>query len=93
MAADLGLAVHVDRHFGVLAANFTDEAAQAQDDGVEAFASGKLFIVNGQNKRTGPALLLGKLREVTVAGDADHLKALGLDGLRQRTNAQARCVL
>jgi hypothetical protein len=33
-------------------------------------------------------LLLRKLRQVAVAGDAQHLEALGFDGLRQRADAQ-----
>jgi hypothetical protein len=34
-------------------------------------------------------LLLGKLRQVAVAGDAQHLKAFALNGLRQRANTQS----
>ncbi len=48
---------------------------------------GKLFIVNRQNKGRSPRLLLGKLRQVTIAGCTDHLGPFALDGLGQRTNA------
>jgi len=34
-------------------------------------------------------LLLGELRQIAVAGDADDFEAFALDGLRQGTDAQA----
>lgn len=93
VAAGLGLTVHIDGHFGVLAAHFANEVAQAQHDGVQPFALGEFFIVDGQDEGTGAALLLRKLREVAIAGDPDHFKALGLNGLCKRTNAKPRGVL
>ncbi|MNT96946.1 hypothetical protein D3C72_2391610 [compost metagenome] len=38
-------------------------------------------------------MLLGKLRQVTIAGDANHLETLRLDSLRQRADTEARGVL
>ena len=49
-------------------------------------AVSKLFIVDGQNESAGPALLLRELAQVAVTGHAQHLEALGLNGLRQRAN-------
>ena len=68
MAAGLGFAMHVNGHIGVLAAHFANEVAQAQHDGVQPLAHRELFIVDGQNESAGPALLLGKLRKIAIAG-------------------------
>ena len=54
---------------------------------------GELLVVDRQDEGAGAALLLRELGQVAVAGDAQHLEALGLDGLRQRADAQARGVL
>jgi hypothetical protein len=56
-------------------------------------AGREFLVVDRQDERAGAALLLGKLRQVAVAGGAQHLEALGLDGLRQRADAQAGGVL
>ena len=48
------------------------------------------FLLNTVFTLFGAALLLRKLRQVTIAGHPHHLKALGLDGLRQRADASAR---
>jgi hypothetical protein len=90
--AGLGLAVDVDRHVGVLAPHFADELAQAQHRRVQLGAGRELLIVDRQDERAGARLLLGELRQVAVAGDAQHLEALVLDRLGQRADAQARGV-
>ena len=89
----LGLAVDVDRHIEVLAAHFLDEVAQVQHRRVQVRAGRELLVVDRQDEGAGAALLLGELRQVAVAGDAQHLEAFGLDGLRQRADAQAGGVL
>ena len=93
VAAGFGFAVHVNGHFGVLATHFTDEVAQVQHDGVQLIAARELLVVNRQDERAGAALLLRKLRQVAIAGHPHHLKALGLDGLRQSADAETRSVL
>ena len=93
VARGLGLAVHVDRHVGVLAPHLLDEGAQVQHRRVEVRAGRELLVVDRQDEGAGAALLLRELRQVAVAGDAQHLEALGLDGLRQRADAQAGGVL
>jgi hypothetical protein len=93
VAAGFRFAMHVDGHVGILAAHFLDEGAQAQHGGVEIRTQGELLVVDRQDERAGAALLLGELAQVAVAGDPEHFKTLGLDGLRQRTDAQPRSVL
>ncbi len=93
VARGLGLAVHVDRHFGVLAAHLGDEVAQAQHDRVQPRAQRELLVVDRQDERARPALLLRELRQIAVARHAQHLEPLGLDRLRQGPDTQARCVL
>jgi hypothetical protein len=89
----LGLAVQVDRHVGVLAPHQLDEGAQVQHRRVQVRARRELLVVDRQDEGAGAALLLRELRQVAVAGDAQHLEALGLDGLRERADAQSRGVL
>ena len=67
--------------------------AQVQHRRVEVGAGRELLVVDRQDERAGAALLLRELRQVAIAGDAQHLEALALDGLRQRADAQARGVL
>jgi hypothetical protein len=93
VAAGFRFAMHIDGHVGVLAAHFLDEGAQAQHGGVEIRTQGELLVVDRQDERAGTALLLGELAQVAIAGDPQHLKALGLDGLGQRTDTQPRSVL
>jgi hypothetical protein len=77
----LGLAVQVDRDVGVLEADLLDELAQVQHRRVQLRPGRELFVVDRQDEGAGAALLLGKLAQVAVAGDAQHLEALLLDGL------------
>ncbi len=93
VARGLGLAIHVDRHIGVLAAHFLDEAAQVHHRRIEIRAGREFLVIDGQDEGAGAALLLRELREVTVAGHPQDLEAFALDGLRQRTNAQPGGVL
>ena len=88
MPAGFGLAVNIDRHIKILAAYFLDEVTQVQHSRVQIRAGGELLVIDGQDESAGPALLLGKLSQVTVAGNTQNFKALGLNGLRQRTNTQ-----
>ena len=92
MLAGFGFAVQVDGHVGVLAAHFLYEVAQVQHGGREVGAGAELLIINGEDEGAGAALLLRELRQVAVAGGADHLKALILNGLRQGADAQAGAV-
>jgi hypothetical protein len=87
------LAVDVDRDVGVLEADLLDELAQVQHRRVELGAALELLVVDAQDEGAGAALLLRELAQVAVAGGAEHLEALLLDGLGQRADAQARGVL
>ena len=96
--AGLGLAMQVDGHIRVLAPHLLDEMAQIQNGrgqtGAGVVRAGaELLIVNRKNEGAGAALLLGKLRQIAIAGGAHHLKALFLDGFGQRPDAQARSVV
>jgi len=93
VARGLGLAVHVDRHIQILAAHFVDEGAQVEHGGRELVALGELLVVDRQDEGAGTALLLRELRQVTVAGGAQHLESFGLDRLGQRADAQPGGVL
>ena len=87
------LAVEVDRHVGVLEAHLGDELAQVEHRRVEVGPLGELLVVDRQDEGAGAALLLRELREVAVAGRAQHLEALLLDRRGERADAQARRVL
>ena len=87
------LAVDVDGNVRVLEADLLDELAQVQHRRVELGAGRELFVVDAQNERAGPALLLGELAQVAVAGGAQHLETFFFDGLGQRTDAKTRGVL
>ena len=76
-----------------IAAHQVDELAQVQHRRVEVRAGGELLVVDRQDEGTGPALLLRELRQVAVAGHAQHLEALALDRLGERTDAEAGGVL
>jgi hypothetical protein len=93
VAAGLGLAVDVDGHLFILAAHFTDEVAQAVNDGVLVAAELEFLVVDRQDEGAGPALLLGELRQIAIAGHAQDFKALFFNGLSQGADAQSRGVL
>jgi hypothetical protein len=89
MATGFGLAVHIQRHIGVFAAHFIDEGAQVKHGRINVVPWGEFIVVERQNKRTGPALLLGKLAQVAIAGDTQHFKAFFFNGIGQGADAQA----
>jgi len=93
MATGFGFTVDVDGYIGVLPAHLFDEGSQIQHSGVQVRPRGEFLIVNRQDERAGPGLLLCKLAQVSIGGHAQHLETLGLDGLRQRPDAQAGGVL
>ena len=93
MARGLGLAMQKDRHIGVFPAHFLDEVAQVDHGGVKIGAGAEFLVVDGQHKGRGAALLLGELRQVAIAGGAQHLEALLLDGFGQGADAKTRGVL
>ena len=86
------LAVEENRNVLVAAANFLDEGAQAGDRGF-GLAVPEVFVVDRQDERRGAALLLGKRRQVAVAGHPECIKALLLDCLGQRPDTQTAGVL
>jgi hypothetical protein len=75
VARGFGFAVHIDRHIQILAPHFLNEVAQVQHGRVQIRAGCELFVVNRQNEGAGAALLLRKLAQIAVAGNAQHLKA------------------
>jgi hypothetical protein len=93
VAAGLGLAVDVDRHVQIAPAHLFDEMAQVDHGRVQVRPGGEFLVVNRQNEGAGAALLLGELAQVAITGDTQHLETFGLNGLRQRANAQTRGVL
>ena len=92
MLAGFGFSVQIDRHVLVLASHFLDELAQVQYGRWIQFGPGRheFLIVNRQDKGAGTALLLGKLAQIAVTRHPHYLKALVLDGLGQRSDAQTR---
>jgi hypothetical protein len=87
--AGLGFTVDVNRHIGVFAAHLVDEGTQVDDRRVQIRPRGKFFVVDRQDEGAGAALLLGKLRQVTVAGHPQNLEALADDGIGQSADAQS----
>src|SRR5690554_2985478 len=53
----------------------------------------EFLVVNRHNEGTGPALLLGKRTEVTIACYPDNFDAFRNNGIGQSTDAKARSVL
>ena len=87
------LAVQVDRDVGVLEADLLDELAQVQHRRIDLGAGRELLVVDRQDEGAGAALLLRELRQVAVAGGAEHLEAFLLDRRGERADAEARGVL
>ena len=81
------LAVQVDGDVGVAETQFADEGAQVLDGAGHVLGRihVELFIVDRQDERAGTALLLGERTQVAVTGHPDHLDALGLDRLVERS--------
>jgi hypothetical protein len=92
VARGLGLAVNVYRHVEILSPYLLDEMAQVQDRRIEVGSRRELFVIDGEYESTCATLLLGKLAQVTIAGDSQHFKAFGLNGLGQRAYAQSGSV-
>jgi hypothetical protein len=89
-----GLAVQVDRDLRVLEADLLDELAQIEDRRRVAVLrrGAELLVVDRQDEGAGAALLLRELRQVAVAGGAEHLEALLPDRVGERADAEARGV-
>ena len=86
-------AVEVDRDLGVAEADFLDERAELDHRGIELGPRREFFVVDRQDERRRPRLLLRELRQIAVARDAEHLHAFLLDRRRERAHAEPRCVL
>ena len=83
--------VQINRDIGVLVADFFDEGAQ-RFQGVVGFLDGagaELFIVDRQHEGRCARLLLGKLRQIAVAGHAQHFHAFFFHCGGKGANAQA----
>ena len=88
MARGAGFAEQKNRHVGIAPANFLDEAADG-GDGIGAGDTGLEFlIVHRQHKTRRAARLLRKHGRVAKASDAQHLRALFFNGLREGANTE-----
>ena len=93
MAGCFGFAVDVDRYVSVFASHFLDEVAQIHHGGVKVGARREFFIVDRQNESAGARLLLGKLTQVPVTGNAHDFITFAFNRICERTNTKTRCVL
>ena len=89
VARSLRLAVQVDRDIGVAEADFLDELVQVQHRRIEFGPRRELLVVNRQDERRSAALLLRELRQVAVAGHAQHFHAFLLDRRGERPDSEA----
>ena len=89
MAARLGFTVDVNRHFVVFPTDFFDKGPQVQHGGIKIGSGCEFLVINGQHKGACAGLLLCELRQVSVAGCAQHLEAFALDCTGNGTDAQA----
>ncbi len=87
--------VQINRNIRIAKAQFTDEDTQIFNRTRDILwrINVEFFVINGEDKRARPTLLLGKGAQVTVARDPDDFHTLGLDRCRQSTNTQTRGVL
>src|ERR1700682_2306085 len=92
MARSPSLAVEIYRYLGVAEAYLFDERAQVHHRGIELGSGREFLVIDRQNERRRARLLLGKLRQVAVAGHAQDFHALLLDRRRERADAQPRSV-
>ena len=92
VARCFGFTVDVDWHIGIFAAHFVNEGAQIDHRRVQIRSGRELLVIDRQDEGTGAALLLRELRQITVTGHTQNLKALADNGIGQSTNAQARGV-
>ena len=81
-------AVQIDRNFGVLEADFTDEFSQLLDRRVDFLTWSEFFVVDRQNESGRTTLLLGKLRQVPIARDPQDFHPLLLNRIRESANSQ-----
>ena len=88
-------AVKIDRDLGVAKAQFADERTQVLDGTghILGRVNVELLVVDRQDERAGPTLLLRKRAQVAIAGDTDDFHALGFDCRGQRANTEPRGVL
>ncbi len=90
-----GFTVQVNWNIRVFKANFLHKVIQVLKRVFDFLlaAQAEFFVVDGQNKGTGAALLLRKLGKIVITRDSQYLDALFLDGVCQGANAETRCVL
>jgi hypothetical protein len=95
MARGAGLAVEINRDVGVAKAQLLDEGTQRLQrlGGLGLRPAAELLVVDRQDEGRSAALLLGKGRQVTVTGDAQHFHALVLQRLGQGAHPQPAGVL
>jgi hypothetical protein len=87
------LAVQIDRDLRVSEADLLDELAQIEHGRVDLGPGRELLVVDRQDERGRPRLLLRELREIAVARDAEYFHSLLLDGCGERADAESRRVL
>ena len=94
MARGACFAVQIDRDIGVLVADFLDEGAQRfqREIGFLERTRAELLIVDRQDEGGRARLLLRELRQIAIAGHAQHFHAFELHGVGQRPDAQAGSV-
>jgi hypothetical protein len=92
VARGLGFAVEKNRNLGVAETDRLDEGAQLADGRFQLLRR-EIIVVDGEDERRSPRLLLREGRQVAVAGDTQHLVPLVLQRLRQRADAEAAGIL
>ena len=75
----LGLAVKVNRDFGIAKADFLDERAQVQYRLIDFGPRREFLVVDRQDECGSARLLLRELREIVVSRDADDLVEWGAE--------------
>jgi len=63
---------------------------KVHDRRVKVGAGAEFLVIDRQDKGTGARLLLGKFRQIAVAGDTQHFEALILDRFGHRADAKPR---
>ena len=94
VARGAGLTVDVDGDVGVLVPDLAYKSAQGLQRRVDLFVGtgAELFIVDREDEGRCARLLLSELRQITVAGHAQHFHAFFFNGVSQGADAQARGV-
>src|SRR5690554_6511450 len=95
MLRGTGFAIQVDGYVFVAEPQLANKGAQILDGIGHIFRriDVEFLVIDRQDEGACPALLLGKRTQVAVAGYAQHLDALGLDGSGERSNAKPRGIL